>query len=621
MRNPSRERKPDSGFLGAFGIFGLSVVSYPLALMYSRLLSGAEVASIYASPLTWLVTLVFLALDFLCIYASYSKIGRYLAKPDPSLLDGAHKTLIGFPRQIILISLVLSILSFQLILSFFPALASRRLEHLFLGFANEVFFGIPMYILFYQHIEKWASAIPYTAKYTALKLSARIAIVVMFSILAVCSLLIITMRESVRLGADAAALIASITARSLPIVGFGFVVGVINIQMIMRGVAYRISDSNYFAYQLGEGNLRGASFSVVPRDELGTLSNGLNLVRDKISALILSTKSTVRDTMTAKDRLLAVAAITEEAVSAIDADVREVNGKVEGLNERTDNVLRSMEAVNRDIEALDGQIAVQATQVDESTAAVTQMIASLNSISSITSRKLETTGRLLKATDDGRLRLSDTVEMIKQMNESVENIGGMAQAIQGIATRTNLLAMNAAIEAAHAGDYGRGFAVVADEIRKLAETAARNSKEINGNIKRIVALIRQATDSGAATSEAFKAMNVEIDSVVSSFTEIEGSVSELKSGGEQILESVSMLRDISSNVTKGSGTMARETESVKGAMAEVNDFFAQTKTVTAHMTDQIQRVAECSEDIASKSRDIDAVTSRISDSLSAFKTE
>ncbi|HET7838623.1 MAG TPA: hypothetical protein VFL04_02600, partial [Rectinemataceae bacterium] len=120
---------------------------------------------------------------------------------------------------------------------------------------------------------------------------------------------------------------------------------------------------------------------------------------------------------------------------------------------------------------------------------------------------------------------------------------------------------------------------------------------------------------------AFQGMRTEIAEVVSSFEEIERSVGELKVGGTQILESVSTLREISSRVSGSSLTISAETESVGQAMAGVKELFAETRTVTADMTEKVRTVGSCTEDSGRKSREIDAVTTRISESLAAFRTE
>ena len=173
----------DSGFLYAFGIFALSTLTYPFILVYSGLFLAADVGAVFLSPATLSILGILLVVDFLFIRRNYSTMAGFLRAPDDAKLDEVQKTLIEFPRRKIAMSLLFVLVSFQIILFFFPAFAALRLPSFLLAFANASLFGIPLYVLFYQRIEKWASPIPYTSKYVALKLSARIPLVVMFSIL------------------------------------------------------------------------------------------------------------------------------------------------------------------------------------------------------------------------------------------------------------------------------------------------------------------------------------------------------------------------------------------------------------------------------------------------------
>jgi len=286
MHTLGEQKRGPNGLFAAFGIFGVGVATFPLMVAYSRIAGLREAFGLVLSPAPAAILGALLVLDFLYIRANYAKIRSYLDDPRPDALDGAQRTLIGFPRRIIAFSMVLTLLSFQLVLFFVPGLSDRRAEFLVLSFANVIFVGIPLYIVFFQRIERWASPIPYTAKYSALQLSARITIVVCFSILASSSFLLVVARETARGAVDPEVLLSDLSARGIPLIAFSLAVGVYNVAMIMRGVAYRIADANTFAFQLGEGNLSGARFAVVPRDELGTLSNGLNVVRDKIGGLI-----------------------------------------------------------------------------------------------------------------------------------------------------------------------------------------------------------------------------------------------------------------------------------------------------------------------------------------------
>ena len=142
--------------------------------------------------------------------------------------------------------------------------------------------------------------------------------------------------------------------------------------------------------------------------------------------------------------------------------------------------------------------------VEESTASVNEMIASLKNLDKMTNARRESASRLVETAKNGGEKLSNTVEVVRNINNSIGSISDMIKIIDGIAAQTNLLAMNAAIEAAHAGDAGRGFAVVADEIRSLAETTSNNSQEIGSIIRDVMEKIHIAAESSEDTIQAFQ---------------------------------------------------------------------------------------------------------------------
>ncbi|MEI6387778.1 MAG: methyl-accepting chemotaxis protein [Spirochaetota bacterium] len=199
------------------------------------------------------------------------------------------------------------------------------------------------------------------------------------------------------------------------------------------------------------------------------------------------------------------------------------------------------------------------------------MIASISNISKVTEDKKASTESLVESAKVGGERLQGMVFVIDEINKSIDDIRGMAGVITGIASQTNLLSMNAAIEAAHAGETGKGFAVVADEIRRLSETSLESSDAINRVVDAVVERIGIASDSSIETSAAFDRIYNEIRSVASALGEIDSSLRELTIGGRQILEAVTTLKDISISVGEASLRVGGDSSEVSRAMKTVSD--------------------------------------------------
>ena len=182
---------------------------------------------------------------------------------------------------------------------------------------------------------------------------------------------------------------------------------------------------------------------------------------------------------------------------------------------------------------LERSVQDQSSATEETTASVEEMTASLNNIAAMTRDRTESANQLLDSAGDGARHAEATSEKINTVARFAAEIGEMTDVIRSVAASTNMLAMNAAIEAAHAGDAGRGFAVVAGEIRKLAESAGANSSRIAKNVKEIVGGIQAATNAASENAERFGSIASEVQHIVETMEELSGAAREMSTGSEQ----------------------------------------------------------------------------------------
>jgi methyl-accepting chemotaxis protein len=289
-----------------------------------------------------------------------------------------------------------------------------------------------------------------------------------------------------------------------------------------------------------------------------------NLRFEKMNALLNNTSQafnvgeSLRETA---EESLRIAESTSRYLETVRENTRTLSTGVDESEERNGQMLEANRAVA-------GSIEVQNSAIEQSSSAAEQITAQIQSISQNAAEKRTLIENLVGLSQRGSDSIEDTLRDFEEIRRSSENIIEVIEVIEGIASRTNLLAMNAAIEAAHAGDAGKGFAVVADEIRKLAEESQENARVIRDTLEGSNERITQTAQSSTALRGVFGDISMSVSEVNQAILEIISGMAELNDGTRDITAAVTRLRESSSTVDRSMETMERElqaaTEQTRG---------------------------------------------------------
>ncbi len=246
---------------------------------------------------------------------------------------------------------------------------------------------------------------------------------------------------------------------------------------------------------------------------------------------------------------------TGTAVSQINSSIANTSEQLAEQSAAVNEVSATMEELARSVDALGKMIGMQGSVVAESSASVEEMIANLASIARNAEDSDVASRRLFEEGCEGKGRIDEVGEAVSSIVKLSESLGEAVAVISEIADRTNLLAMNAAIEAAHAGETGRGFAVVSDEIRKLAEQSTLQAKDIGQDLGRVKESIEAVRLASAGAVDAFGSILDKSGELGVAVQEIGRAMKEQSTGSRRMLEDLGRLRDLTNEIGKGSDEM------------------------------------------------------------------
>ncbi|MDR0567930.1 MAG: methyl-accepting chemotaxis protein [Spirochaetaceae bacterium] len=298
------------------------------------------------------------------------------------------------------------------------------------------------------------------------------------------------------------------------------------------------------------------------KDETADMAHYFNMTIEKICKLVITIKQQAIGLSEIGSDLAANMTQSAAAVNEITANSQSIKGRVLNQSAGVSEMHSTMEQITGTIHKLNGHVEQQTGSVSQSSSSIEEMVANIQSVTETLIKNAGNVQELTEASDAGRSGLQEVAADMQEVARESEGLLAINGVMANIASQTNLLAMNAAIEAAHAGEVGKGFAVVADEIRKLAESSSKQSKTIGTVLKKIKGSIDKITVSTGNVMRRFEAIDAGVKTVAEQEEHIRNSMEEQGEGSKQILDAIGKLNSLTRQVDESSSEMLEGSKQV-----------------------------------------------------------
>lgn len=356
------------------------------------------------------------------------------------------------------------------------------------------------------------------------------------------------------------------------------------------------------------------------RDEIGNISDSFNLIENNFRTIINDIKEASAVNRESGSAIMEYSAISVDELNYINTDITSINKNAAALDNDAVNSLTLSKHFKDFMQNLTAMIGEQAASIEQSSSSINQMAASIRSLAEISESRLNMVNNLKNIASDGERAMEQSIDTIKKVSSSAEIISELLSVITNIASQTDLLAMNAAIEAAHAGDAGKGFSVVADEIRNLAENTANNSKEIEHSLRTVMENITLSETNTQNTGEIFRNIINGINDVGNSFMEMKSAMYELSIGSNQVIDALESIVRITTSVQNSTGEVNDKINSISTAVQNVSTISSTTRSEVGNITERLSKLFKNIETISRIGRENVEIIKKLESLAGKFKT-
>ena len=442
-----------------------------------------------------------------------------------------------------------------------------------------------------RKIETWLAPI-FKKDLQSLNLNTRLMFMMSTGVL---SVVVATMTPFVTLISDSPEIRGILLARVLPLSLLTVGTFLFNIRHQFIVISRCITDISEKLQYMAVGNYQEEEVKIESFDELGHIGYDYNTLLEFNKRFFEQLKNNITTTKDNSTEMTASIQQTASSITQINGNIASINKIIQSQSVGVLETQSTMEQITRNLESLDNNIENQAASVSESSSSIEQMVANIHSVADILKKNSELITTLEERTKHAAQTTDDAAIKIKTMVETSESLIEASAVIQNISSQTNLLAMNAAIEAAHAGDAGSGFAVVADEIRKLAEESGSQGKHISQVLKQLSQEIINVADASKNVSDEFGEIQNMTATIGKQEKVISNAMEEQTVGATQVLDAMRSITNITSEVQNGSTEMMVGVKQVGTEMQKITDGAAEMANGGNEIESQIVQISDAVE--------------------------
>lgn len=337
------------------------------------------------------------------------------------------------------------------------------------------------------------------------------------------------------------------------------------------------------------------------RTEIGKMQNNVNAFASEMRNMICATKENIFSLNQVAEKLNKNSEDISCEIAQISNNSVELTSQAKLQHNSVSETVSSIDQMNSIVEELSNQISEQNDALSQSSAAVEEMISNISSITENVDKFGNSFKKLASDSESGKTTIENVIRLVDAVSEESAKLFDMNKIIESVAAQTNLLAMNAAIEAAHAGEAGKGFAVVAEEIRKLSESSTEQSHSIKKALSDVIDNIKNVTAAANNAGSMFGEIVNQISTDDALITEIRSSMEEQNVGSRQIVDALSNIKDTTSVIINHSKQMngqienvAIQAQSLEGAtnnlQTKIEEIAKSTEVINEH-TEEFKKMA------------------------------